>query len=66
MYFEGNQNEWNAIFKKYEISNAKEKWSNGDAEGAGKALANKFNSSFGHKYNENKFTYHFEAKIEDI
>lgn len=66
IYFEGTEEEWNNIFKVYKKADAKEKWDAGESEEAGKALADKLNEKIGHKYDESKFTYHFEAKVEDI
>jgi len=66
LYFGGSEENWNNIFTKYEIADTKERWNDGDAEGAGEALADKLNSKFGHEYDESKFTYHFETNISDI
>ena len=66
IYYEGTEEEWNAIFTKYEITSAKEEWNNGNAEAAGEALADKLNAKIGHKYDESKFNYHYEVNINDI
>lgn len=66
IYYEGTEEEWNSIFTKYEASSAKEEWNNGNAEKAGKALADKLNAKIGHTYNPEKFTYHYNSNINNI
>lgn len=66
LYFGGSEEDWNRIFTQYEKASAAEKWNEGDAEGAGVALADKLNAKFGHKYDESKFSYHFNATMMDI
>ena len=66
IYYEGTQNDWNAIFTTYQAKSASEEWENGNAEEAGKAFADKLNSYIGHEYDSSKFTYHFESSMDDI
>lgn len=66
LYYGGSEDEWNAILTKYSASSFSEKLEEGDAEGAGTALADKINKMVGHDLDLSKFTLHFNSKIEDV
>ena len=65
IYYEGSQEEWNNIFQIYEATSVSDAYHSGDASGLGIALADKLNAKMGHKYDESKFTYHYNASLED-
>lgn len=66
LYYEGTEEQWNSIFTNYEPSSASEEFENGNYEEAGTALADKLNDSIGHKFDESKFSMHFESNVNDI
>ena len=66
LYYGGSEDDWNNVFEEYEIANVKDKIDEGDAEGAGSALADKLNKMVGHEFDASQYEMHYDSSPVDV
>lgn len=66
IYYAGTQDEWNAIFRRYERTKVEDAWAGKDPEQIGHSIADKLNEVIGVEYKPEEFEYHFSASPDEL
>ena len=66
LYYGGNEDQWNSIFKHYENPGVVDSWKAENYEEAGSALADKINKMVGGDYDPSNFNFHYNSTPDEL